>query len=58
MGEMVWETQCECEWEKCVGKHSVSVNGRNGLGKITLDSVNVNGRWIGNHTLSVYEIDV
>ena len=32
MGEMGWETQCECEWERWVGKHSVSVNGRNGLG--------------------------
>ena len=32
MGEMGWETQCECEWEKWVGKHTVSVNGRDGLG--------------------------
>ena len=30
MGEMGWETQCE--WEKWVGKHNVSVNGRDGLG--------------------------
>ena len=31
MGEMGWETQCECERETWVGKHNVSGNERDGL---------------------------